>query len=215
MIIICLFIKTFIALEVFQRSVQAVSELIDGEFGSQIAAIKHFLSTFSCSSSQHIIYWWVNINSRPSKKSKNFFPGTRYWSCRVCAFTAVRWLICHSLVWAPDKQGELLPTSPFEVLYKTTVYILAHHCQLWPLLTFLFLFSPTFTSQPVDWEETLASLKVDRTVAVPEWSTPGTKGGVAMLESFIDVRLKLFDTLRNDPNAAALSQLSPWIRFGQ
>lgn len=38
---------------------------------------------------------------------------------------------------------------------------------------------------------------------------------MAMLESFIGVRLKLFSSHRNDPNAAALSQLSPWIRFGQ
>lgn len=72
----------------------------------------------------------------------------------------------------------------------------------------------TRTAKPVDWDKTLASLPVDRTVAVPEWAKPGTKGGMAMLESFIDVRLKLFDTKRNDPNIAALSQLSPWIRFG-
>lgn len=72
----------------------------------------------------------------------------------------------------------------------------------------------TRTAKPVDWDKTLASLPVDQTVAVPEWAKPGTKGGMAMLESFIDVRLKLFDTKRNDPNSAALSQLSPWIRFG-
>lgn len=69
-------------------------------------------------------------------------------------------------------------------------------------------------AKPVDWDKTLASLQVDRTVGEPEWATPGTKAGMAMLESFIDVRLKQFDTKRNDPNAAALSQLSPWIRFG-
>ncbi|XP_054481307.1 CPD photolyase isoform X2 [Anoplopoma fimbria] len=72
----------------------------------------------------------------------------------------------------------------------------------------------TKTAKPVDWEKTLASLQVDRAVGETEWAQPGTKGGLAMLESFIDVRLKLFDTKRNDPNAAALSQLSPWIRFG-
>ncbi|XP_061695305.1 CPD photolyase isoform X3 [Syngnathoides biaculeatus] len=66
----------------------------------------------------------------------------------------------------------------------------------------------------VEWVKTLASLQVDRTVAEPEWAQPGTMSGMAMLESFIDVRLKLFGTQRNDPNAAALSQLSPWIRFG-
>ncbi|XP_008283888.1 CPD photolyase [Stegastes partitus] len=72
----------------------------------------------------------------------------------------------------------------------------------------------TRTAKPVDWDKTLASLSVDRTVGETEWAKPGTKAGMAMLESFIDVRLKLFDTQRNDPNAPALSQLSPWIRFG-
>ncbi|XP_041804411.1 CPD photolyase isoform X1 [Chelmon rostratus] len=75
-------------------------------------------------------------------------------------------------------------------------------------------YTATRTAKPVDWDETLASLQVDRTVGEPEWAKPGTKAGMAMLESFIDVRLKLFDSQRNDPNAAALSQLSPWIRFG-
>ncbi|XP_056246302.1 CPD photolyase [Seriola aureovittata] len=75
-------------------------------------------------------------------------------------------------------------------------------------------YTATRTAKPVDWDKTLVSLQVDRTVGEPEWATPGTKGGIAMLESFIDVRLKLFDTKRNDPNADALSHLSPWIRFG-
>lgn len=55
---------------------------------------------------------------------------------------------------------------------------------------------------------------MDRTVGETAWAQPGTKAGLAVLESFIDVRLKLFDSRRNDPNVAALSQLSPWIRFG-
>lgn len=75
-------------------------------------------------------------------------------------------------------------------------------------------YTATRTAKPVDWEKTLASLQVDRTVGETEWAKPGGKGGMAMLESFIDVRLKLFETQRNDPNVAALSQLSPWIRFG-
>ncbi|XP_028449432.1 CPD photolyase isoform X1 [Perca flavescens] len=75
-------------------------------------------------------------------------------------------------------------------------------------------YTATRTAKPVDWDKILASLQVDRAVGEPEWAKPGTSGGMAMLESFIDVRLKLFDTQRNDPNAAALSQLSPWIRFG-
>ncbi|KAM3866028.1 CPD photolyase [Diretmus argenteus] len=75
-------------------------------------------------------------------------------------------------------------------------------------------YTATRTAKPVDWTKTLASLQVDRTVGETEWAKPGTKAGVAMLESFIDLRLKHFATHRNDPNSAALSQLSPWIRFG-
>uniref|UniRef100_A0A3Q3QA39 Deoxyribodipyrimidine photo-lyase n=1 Tax=Monopterus albus TaxID=43700 RepID=A0A3Q3QA39_MONAL len=76
-------------------------------------------------------------------------------------------------------------------------------------------YTATRTAKSIDWDKTLASLHVDRTVGEPEWAKPGAKAGMAMLESFIDARLKLFGTKRNDPNAAALSQLSPWIRFGQ
>ncbi|XP_036938634.1 CPD photolyase isoform X1 [Acanthopagrus latus] len=75
-------------------------------------------------------------------------------------------------------------------------------------------YTATRTAKPVDWEQTLASLEVDRIVGETEWAKPGTKAGTAMLESFIDLRLKIFDTKRNDPNTPALSQLSPWIRFG-
>ncbi|XP_039999757.1 CPD photolyase isoform X2 [Xiphias gladius] len=75
-------------------------------------------------------------------------------------------------------------------------------------------YTATRTAKPIDWDKILASLEVDRAVGEPEWAKPGTMAGMAMLESFIDVRLKLFGTQRNDPNAAALSQLSPWIRFG-
>ncbi|KAM9790039.1 CPD photolyase [Neosynchiropus ocellatus] len=71
------------------------------------------------------------------------------------------------------------------------------------------------TAKPVDWQKTLESLEVDRTVGETEWASPGGAAGMSMLESFIDIRLKMFGTLRNDPNAPALSQLSPWLRFGQ
>ena len=72
-----------------------------------------------------------------------------------------------------------------------------------------------YACQPVDWVETVASLQVDRTVEEVEWAEPGSAAGMNMLESFIDLRLKHFATHRNDPNSAAISQLSPWIRFGR
>lgn len=60
----------------------------------------------------------------------------------------------------------------------------------------------------------MLSLEVDRSVSEVSWAQPGTAGGVAMLESFIDNRLCHFATQRNNPNANALSQLSPWIHSG-
>lgn len=60
----------------------------------------------------------------------------------------------------------------------------------------------------------MSSLEVDRSVGEVVWAQPGTAGGITMLESFIDKRLRLFATERNNPNTDALSQLSPWIHSG-
>ncbi|KAL0966778.1 hypothetical protein UPYG_G00300020 [Umbra pygmaea] len=70
------------------------------------------------------------------------------------------------------------------------------------------------TAKPVNWEDILSSLDLDRTVDEVPWARPGTRAGVAMLESFIDQRLEKFAAQRNNPNSSAVSQLSPWIRFG-
>lgn len=56
---------------------------------------------------------------------------------------------------------------------------------------------------------------MDRSVAEVEWATPGTSAGLAVLQSFIAERLKSFSSQRNDPNKAALSNLSPWFHFGE
>lgn len=74
---------------------------------------------------------------------------------------------------------------------------------------------PSSVFQPVVWEEVLSSLEVDRSVGEVDWAQPGSCGGMAMLESFIDQRLRLFATHRNNPNCDALSHLSPWIHAGQ
>ena len=71
--------------------------------------------------------------------------------------------------------------------------------------------------KPTDWAQTLASasLQFDGSVGEVAWAAAGNAAGMATLESFIDVRLKYFATHRNDPNSDALSQLSPWLRFGK
>lgn len=70
-------------------------------------------------------------------------------------------------------------------------------------------------TQPIAWEVCYSSLQVDHTVKEVEWATPGTTAGLAMLQSFIAERLKSFGSHRNDPNKAALSNLSPWFHFGE
>lgn len=70
-------------------------------------------------------------------------------------------------------------------------------------------------AQPIAWEACYSSLQVDDTVKEVEWATPGTAAGMAVLKSFIAERLKSFSTHRNDPNKAALSNLSPWLHFGE
>ena len=43
----------------------------------------------------------------------------------------------------------------------------------------------------------------------------GYTGGIAQLESFINDRVLHFALSRNDPNKTALSNLSPWLHYGQ
>uniref|UniRef100_A0A8B9VLW4 Deoxyribodipyrimidine photo-lyase n=1 Tax=Anas zonorhyncha TaxID=75864 RepID=A0A8B9VLW4_9AVES len=77
------------------------------------------------------------------------------------------------------------------------------------------LHPPSCPAEPIAWDACYSSLQVDRSVAEVEWATPGTTAGLAVLQSFIAERLKSFSTQRNDPNKAALSNLSPWFHFGQ
>lgn len=68
---------------------------------------------------------------------------------------------------------------------------------------------------PIDWKKALASVNVDKTVGEVDWVKPGYRNAVGMLESFINKRLKLFGSKRNDPTVNALSNLSPYFHFGQ
>lgn len=66
----------------------------------------------------------------------------------------------------------------------------------------------------IDWTEALESVKADKSVGEVDWITPGYKGATDMLQSFINERLKNYDTDRNNPNNPAISNLSPHFHFG-
>lgn len=73
----------------------------------------------------------------------------------------------------------------------------------------------SFKANPIDWVKLLDTIEVDRSVDEVDWATPGYTGGVGMLQSFVEKRLRKFNAKRNDPTDDALSNLSPWFHFGQ
>jgi len=76
-------------------------------------------------------------------------------------------------------------------------------------------FPPDKKSKPIDWDAAEKSLEVDCTVLPVTWARPGTKAAVETLHEFCTTGLKDFSEHRNNPNKNALSNLSPWIHFGQ
>ncbi|KAG7171338.1 Deoxyribodipyrimidine photo-lyase-like 2, partial [Homarus americanus] len=72
-----------------------------------------------------------------------------------------------------------------------------------------------YKAKLVDWTAAEKSLEVDRTVKPVEWATPGTHAGLDTLNQFCLKRLRKYATQRNNPNAKSLSNLSPWLHFGQ
>jgi deoxyribodipyrimidine photo-lyase len=75
--------------------------------------------------------------------------------------------------------------------------------------------SEGFSSDSIDWESVYNSLKVDDKVKPVNWLKPGEGAAHKALKKFIDSKLDIYDDLRNDPNADALSNLSPYLHFGQ
>ncbi|KAK2582266.1 hypothetical protein KPH14_004612 [Odynerus spinipes] len=64
------------------------------------------------------------------------------------------------------------------------------------------------------WKNALEKVKADASVKEITWAKAGYVGGILELESFLNNRLKLYDSKRNDPSSDAVSNLSPWFHFG-
>lgn len=72
-----------------------------------------------------------------------------------------------------------------------------------------------FSIQSINWKEINKKLKVDRSVENVEWIHPGESSAGDMLDFFIVSKLDNYSTGRNDPNGDSLSNLSPYLHFGQ
>lgn len=66
----------------------------------------------------------------------------------------------------------------------------------------------------VDVESLLKHLNVDQTVGKIDWLKPGSKAANQVLSSFVN-NIVGYESLRNDPNQAKISNLSPYLHFGQ
>ena len=64
-------------------------------------------------------------------------------------------------------------------------------------------------------DELIETLDIDRSVAEVSWVKPGEASANESLQSFIKNRFDQSDVLRNDPNQNKLSNLSPFLHFGQ
>jgi deoxyribodipyrimidine photo-lyase len=70
-------------------------------------------------------------------------------------------------------------------------------------------------SPPVDWETVRRALRVDRSVGEVTWLTPGSSAGLAMMRGFIATKLAAYSGASRDPAHNGLSNLSPYLHFGQ
>ncbi len=81
---------------------------------------------------------------------------------------------------------------------------------------------PTFPAPPsedafnkaTDWHAVRKRLRVNSDVAEVDWLRPGERGAEEVFRTFLEHRLDAYSQ-RNDPNAPVLSNLSPYLHFGQ
>jgi deoxyribodipyrimidine photo-lyase len=66
-----------------------------------------------------------------------------------------------------------------------------------------------------NWEEIYNFIKVDQTIKPVEWIKPGEDNALKMLKVFIENKLENYNELRNDPTKDYLSNMSPYLHFGQ
>lgn len=73
----------------------------------------------------------------------------------------------------------------------------------------------SLTTNKIDWDKVTESLKINRKVKEVDWITPGESAGIKTLKDFLENKFDIYAEDRNDPNKNALSNLSPYLHFGQ
>ncbi len=71
------------------------------------------------------------------------------------------------------------------------------------------------SKENVNWEKAEKSLKINFEVKEVTWLLPGEKAALDTMNLFFSEKLKDYNENRNDPNNDALSNISPYLHFGQ
>ncbi|MBN1299905.1 MAG: deoxyribodipyrimidine photo-lyase [Melioribacteraceae bacterium] len=66
-----------------------------------------------------------------------------------------------------------------------------------------------------DWNTAQNSLRIDFSIKQADWIKPGEAAALEMLQIFLNDKLDAYNTERNDPTKDAVSNLSPYLHFGQ
>lgn len=67
----------------------------------------------------------------------------------------------------------------------------------------------------IEWDELYESLDVDRSVSVVQWIRPGSEEAEKVLGDFISNRIERYSKESNNPILNAVSNMSPYLHFGQ
>jgi deoxyribodipyrimidine photo-lyase len=70
-------------------------------------------------------------------------------------------------------------------------------------------------AEEIDWPKVRNGIQADTEVKPVEWISPGEPAARSVMQEFINGPLDRYAEKSNDPNAGALSNLSPYLHFGQ
>jgi deoxyribodipyrimidine photo-lyase len=88
--------------------------------------------------------------------------------------------------------------------FITPMPAITRHPHAWP-----------HASAPVDWAKIRKALRVDPSVGEVSWLTPGAVAGLSLMRRFIREKLDAYPEANRDPTRDGLSNLSPYLHFGQ
>jgi len=139
------------------------------------------------------------------------------WRTRVakkidCAFYEVETNLIVPVEEASSKENFSAGTFRPRITKKIDKYLVPLNHRK-PKLNSLSLKFPIFNIDDID--KALLKLNIDKSIRKVESFRGGTSNAKRLLSDFVRNKLNRFAQLRNDPNADCLSNMSPYLHFGQ